>query len=394
MPRAEFEELVQRAIKGQCRDPRASGVVKAHYAAELVGDALTHGTGQWSVQLPTSAPAGLPLGDFNMALTKARWVGGDDGILGALDGKSLGLWVEKPGEFLFDWSLRGTASPGETRFRVLVPACTTGVLELKLPVDQQIVVAKDSALVSGPREGTPLGQRLWRLEFNGRAPLEFTVRGPVEVQRPNPLLLAHLQVKQRISPELAEVDFDYQVEVLHAPVRELVFDCDADLQPLEVSCDSLDLQGWSISAASPSERAGSQALRPFTVVVRLREPFRGKLQGLRLRCLARRPADKTWSSPALRLRQAQLLDESITLVVSPDVQVEEWHSGGFRLVSSTTGSDGTHIVSLVDPAPGFEPSHRPSCRVKTTASEFSTRLDAWWQVSRRNPCWQPTSFMK
>ena len=345
---------------------------------------LTHGSGQWIVHASANRRAGLPLGNFNLALANVHWANGGDTVVGLLDGKNLALWVEKPGEVLFDWTLRGVPVTGGLKFILSVPPCTSGVLEIKIAADQHIVIGKNCGLLSGPLQTDQASKRIWRIEFSGRGPIEFQVRRPVESPRRAPLLLAQLQVKQEVRPDRLSHDYDFQVEALHGPVEELTFACDPSLQPFDVSCRTIAFRDWDFkqapASAASAEQNGTVAMKSSVLVVHLREPFQGKLQGLTIRCLSPYPAGKNWRSPALRLQGAQLRGESLALVVHPDVQLEEWHNGGFRLDSSLTETDGTQVLTLVDPAPGFASSSRPSCRFKSGGCDVAATHNTWWRI--------------
>ncbi len=264
MPREEFEALVQRAARSGDRAKGAARLIKAAYTAQLVGNSLVHGGGQWTIHRSGSASNVLPMPAFNLAVDKVHWAGGGNAVLGALDGKSLALFVEKSGEVFFDWSLRGNSSPGGTSFQLQLPPCPVGVLELKVPATQTVVAAKDAVLLSGPDETEDRDIRLWRLQFSGRSQVEFQVRNASEASPSVPLFLSQVQVKQKITPAQVIVDFDFQVEIAHTSVQELIFDCDPSLQPFEVSIRSGDLKNWDFSQAEqlgawPGSQSGGAA---------------------------------------------------------------------------------------------------------------------------------------
>ena len=386
MPRNDFEALVQRAASAGATPYGPARLTKAKYAAELSGNSLVHGTGQWTIHWPGRSLTVLSVPSFNLAVSKMRWAGGgEDAVLGNLDGKNLGLLVSKPGDFVFDWSLQGTALPGGIHFDLQVPPCPVTLLELTVPADHQVLIPKkNAALLSGPEAVPQSSKRLWRLECSGRSELEFQVRPPAEAQQIAPLILSRLQAKQQITPERLAADFEFQVEVLHTSIHELVFDCDPALQPYDVSVRNADLKDWEFKEAPPpGEVSGKEketAQNSAILVVHLREPFQGSLQGLKIRCLAHRQANKLWTSPALRLRQARSRGEALKVFIHPDVHMEAWDAAGFRLLSSTTDSDGSQVLSLVDPAVGLPPSHRPVGQFKSKGVELHTRQWSWWQI--------------
>src|SRR5206468_6060025 len=72
--------------------------------------------------------------------------------------------------------------------------------------------------------------------------------------------------------------------------------------------------------------------------------------------------------------------EALKLHVHPDVQLESWDPGGFRLLASTTEADDSQVLSLVDPAAGLEPSRRPTALFAFRGHELHARQRTWWQL--------------
>ena len=147
--------------------------MKAKYAAELVGNALVRGSGEWTIHKAGPAPALLPLSSFNLALNKIHWAGGADAILGKLDGTNLNLLVDRPGELSFDWSLRGQPVAEGLQFDLRLPPCPVGILELTVPAYQHVIVPKNTVLLLAPIEAEQAGKRIWRLQFSGRSQIEI-----------------------------------------------------------------------------------------------------------------------------------------------------------------------------------------------------------------------------
>jgi hypothetical protein len=381
MPRDEFEALVQRAARAGDPARGAARLIKSAYSAELAGNCLV-GSGQWTIHHSGKAPTVMPVPHFSPALSKIHWAGGGDAVLGALDGPSLGLFVEKAGEVFFDWSQRGALFPGGLRFELGLPSCPVGTLELKVPADHQVLVPKNTVLLSGPSEAEQQGMRIWRFQFSGRSQVEFQIRRPPDTQQTAELFVSQLQARQQITPDRLAADFDFQIEVLHTSVRELVFDCDPSLQPYEVSIRNAHLKAWDFKAAEKKvEMAPKPALQqPATLTVRLREPFQGTVQGLKIRCLAPRPMDQPWTSPTIRPRLASARGETLKISVHPEVQLESWDAAAFRLLSSATEGDGSLVLTLTDTATGLDASRRPVAVFKSQGFEVVARQHTWWHI--------------
>ncbi len=388
MPRQEFEALVQRAARGKEAGVGNARIIKAQYSAELVGNSLVRGSGQWTIQRTGLGLTLLPLPSFNLALDKVRWSGGTNAILGKLDGANFSLFVDRPEALSFDWSLRGEPVTDGLQFDLQLPPCPVGVLELTVPADHQIHVGKNGALLSELGSPEQPGKRVWRLEFSGRSQVEIKMRRPAEGRNIPPLFLTQVQTKQVLTPERMTADYEFQVDILHTTVRELVFDCDPSLQPYEVSLLSGVLKDWEYKVAPPPQKApgkkGNAVQKPATLVVRLREPFQGTLPGLRIRCLGPSPASAAWTSPSLRLRQARTLAENLKISIHPELRMEAWDTAGFRLISSTTENDGNQILTLLDPAGGVAYTRRPGGKFSAQGFELHGRQQNWWHIGSKD----------
>src|SRR5262249_11764914 len=114
LPRDEFEALVQKAARAGERAANPPRLTRAASTARLDKNALV-GSADGTVVNPGDGPAVLPLPDLNLALTRANFDDASGAVLGDLDGKALGLLVNRPGKqsLFLDWSLRGRLSGGE-----------------------------------------------------------------------------------------------------------------------------------------------------------------------------------------------------------------------------------------------------------------------------------------
>ncbi len=380
MPRDEFEARVQGAARAGARAANPPRLARAAYTARLDSDALV-GSGDWTVVNPGDAPGILGLADFNLALRKVTL--DDDAasaVLGDLDGKVLGLLAARSGKqsVFFDWSLRGGPAAGELHFDLQVPACPIASLELTLPADRTVSVARGAALLSGPHEAPRAEDRTWRIQFAGRSRLDLTVRRLDGPGRVPPIVLAQLQATQQLTPQCVLARYEFQVEVLHNALDRFVFDYDPALQPYDVTVARGDLKGWEFGTAQGGGKGGP----PLTV--RLREPFQGSLQPLRITVLCLAPLfknknDRSWVSPGMRLRDAASQVETLKLVAQPDVRLENFRPATFRLTQTGSASDGAQVLTLkAGPSPG--PAARPAASVRTHGVDFLARQKTWWQV--------------
>jgi hypothetical protein len=374
-PRDEFEAKLRRARQAADALKKPPRLALARYRARLTGNALV-GRGDWTVVNPAPRPAVWAIPDLNLALSEVRLQAGD-AVLGELDGKTLGLLVAKEGkqEVFFDWSLRGLAGARGLLFDLRVPACGLASLELTLPADHTVSVPRAAGLLLGPFPAEEKDFRVWRLHFAGRSQVDLTVRkddrgGGAEAR----LVLWQADGKQTLAPDRLRADFDFQIEALHRGVRELVFAYDPRLQPYAVEGRGLEVERWGFRDAK-----NARPDQPRLLVVTLHEAVLGPLPPLRVRCLAPLAEGQFWKSPGVALRGAVPRGETLTVIVPPTVQTENWQAGRYRLVKSTAQADGTQEIVWQGPG-GADAAGRPGARVLTEGAALRSRQRLWWQL--------------
>lgn len=391
MPRSEFEAKWERASKAVAAQQNPPRLVEARYGAVLSDTSLVRGTGQWRVRNP-GGPGILGLQPLNLALEKAQ-LGNGEAILGDLDGKSLGLLVEQPGEqnAFFNWSLRGIPSPDGIRFDVRVPACALATLELRLPADRAIV-AHDTFLLSGPHPAESADLRRWQLDFAGQSQVDLLIRRTTKSDPAPPLILAQVVSRQEIEPDVIRADYDFDLECSHHGVQQFQFEGDPGLHPYEVSVRNAaaTLESWGVRSEAPGQ--------PVSFTVRLREPFQDPSLPLKLqvRCWASM-TDRLYTCPEVRPIGALIRGERLSLRLQPDIRLDEWQSGSFVFATEadmpgavagtkprpTDGWQGHYLMNQGKPQSNA-PRARPRARVVLPTPQYRARQLAWWQINTRS----------
>ena len=391
LPRDEFEELVRRAAQAEAARKEPPRLVEAHYHAELADGALV-GSCQWKVVHTAAAPGLLPLSPLNLALREPRFENGD-ALIADFDGREPSLLVETPGDHSASvgWSARAEARPEGLQFDLRLPASPAAVLELDLPADR--TVHADGGGLSGPHpSGTPNLNR-WTIACGGRSQISLLVRAADQL----PVIRASQQTVQVLTPTGLDATFTFTLQALHQGARELVFDCDPELRPYDVTAPGLEK--WEVVAPVPD--------RPTPhLLVRLADPLEeGTVQ---VRCLAPLaaavgPNPVTWTSPGMHLRQGVPGGETLVLKVDPDLRLAALRPGGFRLKEAGTESqpDGQAALQRLtfvgggvaeagapltpSPLPSGERGRgeggpRPQAVLYPHGVEFRARQLAWWRV--------------
>jgi hypothetical protein len=388
VPLQEFDarvERARRALKARADKPR---LTRTHYSAELVDRSLTNGSGQWTVQYAGTVPAILPIDPLDLALARMKWEQGGEAILAEFDPKTLGLLVP-PGDTstcLFDWSARGTPTNDGLVFNLLVPPCPIATFELKVPADYWLSTPKSSAVVTGPHEaGTP-GMRLWKLQMTGPTQLDINLRKIAEPKGPAPTIFARVQCVQQLAPDRVLIEHEFQIDVLHGSLRELVLHGDAALEPYDVSLKTGgDVKSWQWKELSAKKDAkGKEVGAPAgALTIQFRQPVQGKMQNLRVRSVAPRPSGLVWTSPALRVDSALSRGETLALHLPADFPLGKWSPGSFQLINLLTESDGTQILTLAETAFASALARRPTLTFPLKGIDVATSEHYHWHITPR-----------
>jgi hypothetical protein len=383
LPADDFEARLRRARAAARSAPQ---LVEAHYfGAELSGDALA-GKGQWKVLPGGAGPAVLPLKKLTLAVRQPRF-DTRDAVLAEFEGQGTGLLVEGQGEQTvnFDWSARQEPAADGVQFQLGLPPCPVASLELDLPPD--LVVAADGLPVTGPLAAEKPDLKRWRVTCSNRSEVALTLRRRPGAVEPRVLLAGPLLTRQTLTPDGVEVDFAFDhLKVQAGEFRELTCALDPALRPFDVTAP--ELEGWSVR--EPTTPGG-----PALLTARLREPLMSG--SLVVRCAAPlmavapkvNPADpQPWTAPGLRLLDAVPGGETLLLRVHPDVSLEGWEPGGFRVVKATGDAEGQTLElvgGLIDgdgkPAAAPKPPGRPSARVRARGTDFRARQVALWKFT-------------
>jgi hypothetical protein len=389
LPVAEFDALGERAAQAGKRRPPPQ-LLEARYHATLKEESLI-GEGQWKLIHTEPGPELLKLQPFNLALRQARFENGD-ALIAAFDGKTPALFVDAPGErtVSLDWSARAESSPEGLQFHLEMPPCPVALLELDVPAGRTVTVLNDSALLSGPYEAENNDLRRWKIVCGGRQRLDrqrvdiriHPVERPATSSDPQPAPFVHQKTTQKLNPDGLDATFELTLDGLPGGIRELVCECDAALRLRDVVGPGVD---------DCSFQAGD-ANKPSRLTIRLREPVRAGTW--KILCLAPlnggtgaspvpppdSPRSIAWRSPGLHLVNGVPRGETLALWLHPDLRVESWDRGSYRLTSSDLDRvTGSQVLTLL--GGGLGPLRRPAARLQAYAVEFSTQQLTWWRCN-------------
>ncbi|MGH7169307.1 MAG: hypothetical protein ACRELG_03405, partial [Gemmataceae bacterium] len=370
LPLAEFDALVERATRAGARKapPR---LVEARYHATLKEESLI-GEAQWKLVHKEPQPGLLNLTPFNLALRQARFENGD-ALIADFDGKVPALLVETAGErtVSLDWSARAEAGREGLQFHLEIPTCPVALLELDVPAGRGVTVLNDGAQLSGPHEAETADLRRWKI-FCGGSRIDIRILPadhPAAGADQTPAPFVRQKTTQKLRPEGLDATFELTLDGLTRGVRELVCECDPELR-------LRDVVGPNVEGCSFQRGKGQ---KPSRLTIRLREAMRaGTWQIL---CLAplhggTGVSPVAWRSPRLRLANGVSRGETITLWLHPELRIESWDPGSFRLGSSDLDQKtGSQVLTLL--GGGLGPPRRPTARLQVHGVEFRAQQLVW-----------------
>jgi hypothetical protein len=372
LPRAEFEALVEKATQAAAgkSQPR---LLDARYHAKLKDDALI-GEGQWKLMHKGPGLGLLKLDPFNLALRQARFEN-SDAIVASFDGKNPAVLVEGQGErtVSLEWSARGESGPDGLQFHLEMPASPVAVLELDVPVGRGVVMLKDGALLSGPHEAEKADLRRWRIVCGGRPSIDVLIL-PLDRSEDSPTPFLRQRTTHKLDPQGLDTTFELTLEASTRSVRELVCECDSELRLREVIGPNVG----DCIFQNGDER------KPSRLTIRLREAMRAGTWQIQCMSPLNRSSSPTstpiisWRSPGLRALNGVSRGETIALWLHPELRVENWDFGSFRLASSEIErSSGGQLVTLQ--GGGLGPLRRPSGHFRIRPVEFRVQQSTWWR---------------
>jgi hypothetical protein len=390
LPIAEFDSLVERAAQAGRRKPPPR-LLEARYHAALKEESLI-GEGQWKLVHTGPGPGLLDLQPFNLALRQARFENGD-ALIAAFDGKTPALLVEAPGErtVSLDWSARAESGRDGLQFHLEMPPCPVALLELDVPAGRAVTVLNDGSLLSGPHESETADFRRWKIVCGGRQrgdrqrlDIRIHPADRLDAGADLPVPFVHQKTTQKLHPEGLDAAFELTLDGLSRGIRELICECDAELRPRDVVGPAVD--GYSFQPGDGN--------KPARLTIKLREPVRaGTWQilclaplhsgppvsgGTGVSAVSKRAQSIAWRSPGLRLVHGVPRGETLTLWLHPDLRVEGWDAGSFRLHSvDLDRATGAQVLTLSGGA--LSPLRRPAVRLQAFGVDFSTHQLTWWR---------------
>ncbi len=369
--REEFDQRISDSAArgtGRLAPPRAR-LTAARYSARLAGESLVDGQALWSVETSGSEPTVLRLTPCNLALEDAVWearaeigVASQPAILGNDPAENLVAVVPRSGMLSLGWSIAAEEATAERlSFRLQLPSVPLTRLEIALP--PEMVLRCDAGLVAPPANGkanraevnadpvsnAPIGgNRIWVIEAGGAADLALHIERAADAAPAKPVVLVQESGNYRIHTGEIDVSASLELDVLSAPLRELILLIDRQVRLLSLRIGDEPLAWEELSTSENADLAGDQAASPVAddpairrIAVQLARPLRG--EGIRLEVAGVAP----WpANQAFRLPRIQVLDGV-------------WQEG-----QAAVQADPSVLVSIDSKTAGWQTSFQPAAAAR------------------------------
>jgi hypothetical protein len=277
------------------RRPQPQAVLdRADYSATFGGSALREGRFTWDVQRTSNTADWLPLNPLELVLKQLAWKDGPAVWGRAPDERTL-LLIDRPnGELTGAWELSGRELAQGTVFDFEVPQAAIARLHLRVPNAYEVKwTGNEVASSTAPAEE---GWTTWTLHFGSRSNIRFAITRRSSGPAAAPLMLVQQQLIYAIRSEGVRLQADFNLDALNAPVKQLEFALDPDLQILSASYGEVPL-AWR-EETTPDRR----------LIIDLPDALTGLSRGVRLRALTSLRTGQPWTLPSIRLRDGVLSD--------------------------------------------------------------------------------------
>ena len=328
---ADFERLVQTSQTTAARTSVAARAVTAQYRGRMDGAELITGQATVDVELSDGAATLLPLGPCGLAISNARWSGGestpggpDEGrqspaSLGAGYDGELAVLVEKSGRLEFDWSLAGRRdAAGAVTFRFEAPSCPASRLILDLP--EEMTLSADNGVVAEAGSAGE-GFRRWQVELGGRPCCRLRT-SPAEAKVPGPRAATVWEsAAYRFSLRGLDVSTDLNFVAHDQPLHQVTLALDPGLRLVGAEYGDTPVR-WTATPADGDPQA--------RVTIALPDAIEGTGRVLRLRALAPLVLDRLAKLPRIHPQGLFWQEGRATLLVPAPLLIRQLVPVGCR----------------------------------------------------------------
>jgi len=406
--RAEFESILREA-NSQDIGPGSVQVKRAEYRAVFDGQSLRAGRMTLNVQQLEQPPGWLSLGACNLALSELQAEGNKAGdkdnrprendtrdnntakndttgnanrrsVIWGTDRRGRVLAGVAPGveQLIGRWSLGGTHVGQDYRFDLsLVPAASS-TLRISVPNGWTLKASAGNVRRSPHDSGSSRRSadlQEWIVLLSDRHRVTLTLSRVLPTSPAEPVILLHSDVLYGVRESDLQVQYQADLNVLHAPVHELRFRL-----PREVDVYSV-VYGGETPLPFQTRLRGKER----QVVVELPDPLQGRSRPVTLHAVGPVRAGQPWNLPGFRLENVLFLSGEVHVHVDRPLQLQSYTPQGLRQSSAISDKESGETLSFrqerVDGRLQIEVSHPRSDQTGRVISHIDVRDDRWTVAS-------------
>jgi hypothetical protein len=286
-----LKDLLERS-QAKPQQPRKTWIERATYTATFDGSNLRGGRLTADIRHDSKQAELLSLEPLNLAVSEMSWTD-KPAIWGTLgDGRTALLVDGKHTALVGRWNLTGRKLPRSVEFDVQIPSAAVSRIHLTLP-EGFVVSASigESRRIDGNGNGE-LDE--WELELGSQTRCRITIRRRPDRAAARPLVLVESNHSYVVREDGIQLQAEFHLETVNAPVNLLVFNIPAGVNVYSVSYGSNSSLTWRLIPDGEN----------FQLAVQLSDPLFGSSRPFRIAGTALSTLERMWQLPQPRLKAA------------------------------------------------------------------------------------------
>ncbi len=319
----DFEALIAGDSAAAAK-PAAASLDSAEYTARLDDDGVLRGHGQWTGNTKLGESLFVPIPQFSLTVTNARWTGAENqqvqlGMWGNDNAapSDWGLVIPRPGTLDFDWEIRPQIQSDGLECAWNVPPATINRITFDLPDGQEPSLSGGVVLATAPvgtdSHKTAGATRQWKIAFPtpGRSTLKIA---SVASKKRTPRDQASVReiTEYRIQERGLDIHLNWDVNLAEREQRELSIPLPNGVQVASVLLDGQE-PNWHLERGD--KRSADKA------VIRM-APASDK-RSIRIELTAWQPLtmNESWQLPVLHPEGVLWCAGRFNLIISPEIEL-------------------------------------------------------------------------
>lgn len=357
--------------------PREFPIRRAVYSATLTPNDMLEGGLVLTVDQANDGRPMIPLDPLSLPVTDLAWPDGEAVWGSTPEGQLVVQSRRDQGSLAGRWTLRGEKRPGGLLFEMHVARAAASQLTLTLPENYDVQCA--TAVVDAPHAADVPGWRKWKIELGRQTRCRVVLHESAPELTPAPLIvLSDNRVKYTSAPEQFRIQNRLRLDILKAPLSDLEFVTESDVQIHAVIADG--------DASLPMVQQTTDDRR--TVRVHFDPPLFGPGHVLLLQATAPLTMERQIHLPRITIPGAVVGGGRINVIVPPPFELQKITTPqGYRQEDTSSGGNAVAFhyygkagdVTAVFGWPRAEVSCRIFSHLHSTRDQWEAQTQLMWQ---------------